>query len=549
MLSTIFALTASLAATASAFDCHGDYFSFFNRGDALSYQRLDPALFPGTQSAHLHSFDGGNALAASTDFEQTQTSTCTTARIKPDKSLYWRPSLFWNGNNTGFYRVPEKPTKIYYKFGDGDKWANATGFPEGFNMIAGNPLRRSDGPNPGGVRWACHQPDGRSAPVFSNGFPTGFTSCKYGFASEVTFPSCWNGEKLDPKNPSGHMAYPSGHIGIGIENCPTTHRAARFPTIFIEFWYDISPFDGKYSADKSPWAISNGDPTGYGFHADFLNGWEKGVLEKAIAKTGGCNCGCGCGQKEMEECFGAENVNNDRDAAFQSCSAKSSFGDEDAAPVLKALPGCNPLQSGPADATVVTGPSCAATTAPAPGGDKTSASAPEASKTPADVTSFPAVTPSVKMSKKVSRTPTVNSISSGVVKDDTDAKPPLTLSLLNKQYEHTPTASKNGVNPTSTTATPKDDAQPTSSATSTHKVPTKINLPSLSLASTPTPADRTGPPFTSSPPVYDKEKCKAPVYITVTPTVYVTAGLSATSCGSGTIYQTVTQTATVTVLA
>ncbi|OAL49925.1 hypothetical protein IQ07DRAFT_475557, partial [Pyrenochaeta sp. DS3sAY3a] len=359
-------LTAGLAATASAFDCSGNYFSFFNRdGPSLSYQRLDPALYPGTQSPHLHSFDGGNGLAATTDFDQIQSSTCTTARIKPDKSLYWRPTLFWNGNGTGYYRVPEKATKIYYKSGDGDKWANVTEFPENFNMLAGSPLKRSEGPNPAGVRWACHQPDGKSDAIFSDGFPTGFTSCKYGFASEVTFPSCWNGQKIDPKNPSAHMAYPTGYSGVGVERCPETHRAARFPTIFIEFWYDVSPFDGKYDANSSPWAISNGDPTGYGFHADFLNGWEKGVLAKATAEQGGCYCGCGCGQAEMEKCFGAENVNKNDDPAFKQCSAKDAFENENI-PHVDTLPGCNPLQSGPASATVVTGPNCAATAAPAP---------------------------------------------------------------------------------------------------------------------------------------------------------------------------------------
>jgi hypothetical protein len=270
MLSNIIALTAGFAATASAFTCEGNYFSFFNRGgDAMSYQRLDPALFPGTESPHLHTFDGGNGLGASTSFADLQGSSCTTARVKTDKSLYWRPTLFFN-NGTGFTRVPEKATKIYYRFGDGDHWANVTAFPEGFNMVAGDPMKRSDGNNPAGIRWGCHQPDGNGEAKFSNGFPKGFSRCDYGFASEVTFPTCWNGQKIDPKNPNAHMAYPNANNGVGIENCPTTHRAARFPTLFIEFWYDVSQFNGQYGPDDTPWAVSNGDPTGFGFHADFV---------------------------------------------------------------------------------------------------------------------------------------------------------------------------------------------------------------------------------------------------------------------------------------
>lgn len=294
MRSNTFALMTGLAATANAFDCSGHYFSFFNRGgNAMSYQRVDPALYPGTDSPHLHSFDGANSVSSTTGYADTQSSTCTTARVKTDKSLYWRPTLFFN-NGSGFTRVPEKSTKIYYKSGDGDKWANVTGFPEDFNMIAGDPLKRSDGSNSAGVRWGCHQPDGASNPIFSNGFPKGFSSCDYGFATEVTFPSCWNGQMLDPKNPNAHMAYPSGYGGVGIENCPTTHRAARFPTIFIEFWYDISSFKGQFGPNDTPWALSNGDPTGFGFHADFVSNFSmisKGTMLtfRAVERMGkGC---------------------------------------------------------------------------------------------------------------------------------------------------------------------------------------------------------------------------------------------------------------------
>lgn len=265
----IVTLTASFAATASA-QCHGNYFSFYNRaGPAMSYQRLDPGLFPGAESPHLHSFDGGNGLSQSVDYDGLMGSSCSTARVKSDKSLYWRPTLFYK-NSTGFYRVPEQATKIYYKYGDGNNWANVTAYPKGFNMVAGKPNRRSNSDdNAAGVRWGCHEPDGASNPVFDNGFPKGFSSCKYGFASEVTYPSCWNGKEMDPKDGYAHMAYPNGNAGVGIENCPTTHRAARFPTLFIEYWWDVSSF--KFGPDEAPWVLSNGDATGYGFHADFVS--------------------------------------------------------------------------------------------------------------------------------------------------------------------------------------------------------------------------------------------------------------------------------------
>lgn len=356
MITNIFALSAALAATVSAFDCNGPYFSFYNRaGPAMSIQRLDPALFPGQESPHLHSFDGGNGISLDTSFGGLQTSTCTSARIKPDNSLYWRPTLFWNGNNTGFYRVPEKFLKIYYKFGDaGNVKANVSEFPEDFQMIAGDPFKRADGDNPASINWACLGDN--YARIDSKGFPTGFTSCKEGLTTEITFPSCWNGKAIDPKNPSSHMAYPT-NSGKGLEACPSGFQTARFPTIFIEFWYDVSAFDGQYKSTDTPWVLAQGDPTGFGWHADFKNGWKKGVLAKATADNGYCNCGCGCGTDQMKQCFGQDQVNDDSDSTFKSCSAQAAFPGEDSK-VLQKLPGCNPIQAGPSRATQATGSSC-----------------------------------------------------------------------------------------------------------------------------------------------------------------------------------------------
>lgn len=227
----------------------------------------------------------------------------------------------------------------------------------------------------------------------------------------------------------------------------------------------------------------------------------------------------------METCFGAENVNVDGDADFENCAATPAYQNDDASTFFEKLPGCNPIQSGPADATVVTGADCSATAAPTTGGNQTSTSAPVASQTPADAMSSPAVTSSAE---KPSPTSTADSYSS-IAKDDISAMPSVTLSLPSKQNEPAPTGSADEVDATSTAA------------------PMSYDLPSLSLASTAKPADHTGAPSAGSPS--GEEECTTPVTITVTPTVYVTAGSDATSCGLGTIYQTVTETATVTVSA
>ncbi|KAF9698228.1 hypothetical protein EKO04_003849 [Ascochyta lentis] len=574
MLTNIFAVTAAMAATASAFDCSGHYFSFFNRAGPMSYQRIDPGLFPGTDSPHLHSFDGGNALSASSNFDSQLDSTCTTARIKPDKSLYWRPTLFWNGNNTGFYRVPEKAAKIYYKSGDGSAWANVTEFPENFNMIAGEPTKRADGDNPAGVRWACHQPDGGSNSIFTNGFPSGFQSCNYGFASEVTFPSCWNGQKLDPSKPNAHMAYPS-NAGVGIENCPTTHRVARFPTIFMEFWYDVSSFNGQYSTTSTPWVLSNGDPTGFGMHADFLNGWEKGVLAKATGETGGCNCGCGCGNDEMKQCFGADNVNDDSDSSFAQCSASKS----DTTTNFDKLPGCNPLQSGPARATTASGAGCDATQVASSVASATSAAGSKASYAAesaisAVVSEVASAIPSaysdafsVTMPAGASVTASVEATSSRV----RSSSVAVSISLANKGYADgdyaypTGNADSYPASSSPVAAEPYSAYYPYPNGNSSSIAPTATGRYSSSPVgasskahghnhgkfhkTTAVPAGNTGYPVTPSNNSDDdaeKADCKASVTVTYTPTVYVTAAANKTSReGSG--FATVTQTSTVTV--
>lgn len=269
-----------------------------------------------------------------------------------------------------------------------------------------------------------------------------------------------------------------------------------------------------------------------------MNGWEKGVLEKATGETGGCNCGCGCGQEQMEQCFGAENVNKDEDEEFKSCSPLSEISAPKDTKVLDKLPGCNPLQSGPARATVVTGPDCDVTAAPAPAGDET-ASSYAASKTSSAVET-PAVAASAATPAQAYPTPDAN----------TDAFPSLSLDLPGKQVDNAPTAGHDAVTPSSTIATLQDATKSTPASTQEYEAAPTDTHPSVSLATTAQPAGQTGNPSTDAPSGDNDEECPAPVYVTVTPTVYVTATAAAvhtTSCSlGGTVYQTVTETATVT---
>ncbi|KAL8728112.1 MAG: hypothetical protein Q9181_005463 [Wetmoreana brouardii] len=343
---------AFLAALGTPTYAQRDYYFTFG-SSALVTESLDPLISPGSKSAHVHSVIGGSAFSASMDFGSTQTSKCTSVDIIPDKSNYWMPNLYFRGKDGKFTRVPEASPKhkVYYKYGGNGNTPDLerSEFPQGFRMMAGNTNLRSDDGSFGSagnqLNWQCHSRDNQRA----TGFPKGFTSCTGGYvgglAATMRFPSCWNGQDFNKDAPMAHMAYPVNRVGLA--GCPVGFNKTRFPEVMIEYWLDVSQFDGQYGADEVPWVLSNGDPTGYGFHMDFLNGWEPGVLAKAM-KT--CNAGNTGFNLADPLCFGPGSIQDGK--AKEACKIPPSVTEDiGATNALNQLPGCNPIQSGPALAT------------------------------------------------------------------------------------------------------------------------------------------------------------------------------------------------------
>ena len=253
------------------------FYFVLGSGNPLVTERLDPLLSPGGVSNHVHSIVGANGFAPTMDFAKTQSSTCSTISVKADKSNYWMPSLYFHARNGSFIRVPEKPDhRIYYKYGTGSNGPDLerSEFPKGFRMITGNAMLRSDDGKMGSagsqLNWQCHSGSNAKA----TGFPKGFTNCdSYGFAVSIRFPSCWNGKDFDPSSPMGHVAFPTNRDGLA--GCNAPFNVKRFPEIFVEYYFNIKQFNGEYSASDIPWVLAQGDPTGYGFHVDFVSnpGW------------------------------------------------------------------------------------------------------------------------------------------------------------------------------------------------------------------------------------------------------------------------------------
>ncbi|KAJ9091081.1 hypothetical protein QFC19_009255 [Naganishia cerealis] len=233
-----------------------------------------------------------------------------------DKSVYWAPREY-----PDIRRDPSQPVQA---------------FPEGFKMLAGDPNRKT--PN-SAFFWSCHRKADLSDEVASDNFNFD-DPCVGGIKHDFTFPSCWDGVNLY-KNDQSHMAYPTQSIRDG--PCPASHPI-RLPSILLEVTYHPETFPAitKGKNMRGNLVLANGDTTGYGLHADFIMGWDRAILTKALNDPGCVNLGHSITIQECPTLAPYFNVN-----AAQACKpARGQLtepypqGDGN---ILPKLPGCNPL--------------------------------------------------------------------------------------------------------------------------------------------------------------------------------------------------------------
>ncbi|KAL8656412.1 MAG: hypothetical protein Q9210_000271 [Variospora velana] len=323
--------------------------------------RIDPLMNFGGLSGHVHTIKGGSAFTATSTADDLLNSKCQSCDVAQDKSAYWAPPLYFMADDGAMTLVPEKPPfKAYYELDTGmtsdGKPQTVEAFPNGFQMISGTNTRRNttlSGPDPSKYRGPFPDENNAQREERAIGFncmnyanplmaedalsrhhiPEKSwidSNCPDGIRMELEFPSCWNGEMDGGEQHKSHVAFPNW---IKSGDCPPGFDR-RLPALMYETIVATDEFIGK----SGKFVLGNGDPTGYGYHGDFISAWDEGVLEQAVEQ-------CTDQKGEMRLCGVFEYT--DKPASCILENLPSELKDENTEGPMQGLPGGCEVQSGP----------------------------------------------------------------------------------------------------------------------------------------------------------------------------------------------------------
>ncbi|KAF8621991.1 hypothetical protein AX15_007345 [Amanita polypyramis BW_CC] len=348
----------------SALTFMADAYWLMGAQNILTVQRLDPIVSPGRVASHVHAVLGGSNFG-STSTAVLRQSQCTSIPIPQDKSNYWVPSICsrWaNGsfssldggavmsnenwcaarphhiNRLSFQRSGWKYDGVSRRFPH-DQWYGSMlldGFRHASHSLLwpGDPTLRTYNSNSfaqQAITFLCLDFNGVS--TRHNGLP--LTSCPSGIRAQINFPSCWDGQNVDSSNHQSHVAFLSEGPDKG--TCTDSRYPVTLPRIFMEIYWGTGDFDAFRSQAMNttqPFVFSYGDRTGYGYHADFINGWEAGVLQNAVNK-------CHCNEYGDPTCCAQQGIFDLTNG--KTCRITPTV-DEQVLGTVPKLPGNNPVQ-------------------------------------------------------------------------------------------------------------------------------------------------------------------------------------------------------------
>lgn len=265
--------------------------------------RIDPIVNFGETATHVHTLHGSSGISESATTDLLQDGDCTSCAVTQDMSEYWTPPMYFQYANGTFEVVQQDGGMLaYYLLRDPND--NVKAFPSGFQMLAGDTNRRNytlgdpSQPDPPESNWEALGQTNQSdlaqralgfnclnydkdaeASLYRHYMPEKSyldANCPDGLRLELAFPSCWNGKDLDSDDHKSHMAYPDL---VQDGNCPD-----GFETRLVTLFYETIWATYKYDGIDGTFVLGNGDPTGYGYHGDFITGWDEDFLQEAVGE-------------------------------------------------------------------------------------------------------------------------------------------------------------------------------------------------------------------------------------------------------------------------
>ncbi|KAL2019650.1 hypothetical protein VTK56DRAFT_9465 [Thermocarpiscus australiensis] len=347
----------------------------------VAMARLDPLMSPNTPSQHAHTIHGSSGMSETATYEDLRNAGCTSCAAVQDHSAYWTPSLYFRHANGTYQEVEQVGGMLAYytlEKDAGNPDAGIKAFPNDFRMIAGDSTRRNYSvaslsyldPDPPKSNWASlGQTDQNDLAQRAIGFnclnyqkdPEGAfqrhylpekayldANCTDGVRFEIMFPSCWNGKDIESPDHKSHVAYPDL---ITTGTCPKGFDV-KLPGLMYETIWATNEFAGV----PGEFVISNGDVQGFGYHGDFISGWDSNFLQAAVDQ-------CTNGSGKVSDCplFTLQSEDEQR-----QCKLKlpTMLADEKTTGIIgDSLPGGVLIQYGPEPATINV-PASQPTTAP-----------------------------------------------------------------------------------------------------------------------------------------------------------------------------------------